>query len=404
METTDATTTQENTQDTGDEGSSSSFFADAFDQLQRDGKLQVSADDAAPTAPTVPTAETAEPTEGKENTGFSAAQLLGLRPADEEPTEDAAPAEDAIETDDQIDSSVPDTITTSKERNAWVNLRRKERDQRKRIAELESRAMELEASAKTSDPEEVAALKAEVERYDREVSIARVEATRQFRDAVVAPMERVEAAADQFATKYEISKGDLMKALADDSNDALTDLAADFNERDRLRVYALAEEHTRVQKARQVILDNAKEARTRIEAREAQEATAAAESRKAVEAEARATYRAKLEKELPFFRKSDGADAWNKQIDDVEAFASTADLDSMPAGDRAAVIYRAALATPMYQLLTTLQAEHQAALDKLAKYQKASPGVGSGARTSEATVPVEDDEMSFADIMKKQLT
>lgn len=395
-----ATLTPESNQPEAHEASS--FFAQEFERLNIQGGAQPVADELAPEK-VVPDVKPADaPADAPAE--FSAEKLLGLQAAEDAP--DVTPtAAEAEESDEQIESDVPESVKTPKERNAWVNLRKKERDHRKRIATLETELSEARnAKPLEVDTTEVQTMRTEMDRYEQELAVTRVEATRQYREAVIVPMERVTKAAEAFAAKYEVPLKEFVAAINDDAGDALGDIAASFSERDRLRAYALAEESTRVTKARQIIVDNAKEAKSRIEAHEAAESAQVEVQRKGAYDASLKAYRARLDDYIPFLKKQDGATAWNEQIDGIERFVTDLDVTKVGVEAQAELAYRAALSTPLFSLLTALQNEHQVALTKLSKYQKALPGVGAGVRGSESSVADEGEDLGFAEIMRKKLT
>jgi hypothetical protein len=154
-------------------------------------------------------------------------------------------------------------------KNAFAAMRKDLKAERERAATLEAKLAEVEKSRAGTDPEEVTRLRQLNEEYERELQVARVEATKEFKDAVVLPMQQVREAVDTLATKYEIAQRDLFEAFSetDPSSraDKLSDIAAGMNDRDKFSLYELEQKFNRVQSTREKVVNNAKLALEKIE-------------------------------------------------------------------------------------------------------------------------------------------
>ena len=104
-----------------------------------------------------------------------------------------------------------------------VNMKKDWKAERSRREELEAKVAELESGRSAEAPEEVQRLRAQNEEYERELQVARVEATQEFKDVVTVPMQQIRGAIDSFSSKYEIAQKEIYEALSDDDASARAD-------------------------------------------------------------------------------------------------------------------------------------------------------------------------------------
>jgi hypothetical protein len=328
---------------------------------------------AAPEAAKEPVAEAkteAEPP--KAATADDLAELLG-GPKKAEPKPDA---------DDEPPAEI---AATDKAKNAWAEQRKALKDERRRREELEAKVADLEKRSTDVAPDEVKQLREAVDTYERELQVARVEATKEFKDAVAVPRERINAQLEAFAKKYEFRESDARVAFAEADSEKqtelLVDMASGMNDRDRFRFYEMAEQWQKVEGIANKVRNNAKLALEKIQEHHAEQQKAFVEQRSK-------SYRNTLEKvwgdvteKAPLFKRRDGDDAWNNQIAEVERFATGLDWNVVAESDqaRAELALRAASAPFLFGLVQNLFAKTTELSKTLSKYQSAKPGAGGGA-------------------------
>jgi hypothetical protein len=357
-------------------------LSDAFNNLGKESAPAPEAPKAeAPKAPETKT-ETKAP-EAKEEpvkteeppkaaTADDLAELLG-GPKKAEPKPDA---------DDEPPAEI---AATDKAKNAWAEQRKALKDERRRREELEAKVAELEKRSTDVAPDEVKQLREAVDTYERELQIARVEATKEFKDAVAVPRERINQQLEAFAKKYEFREADARVAFAEADSEKqtelLVDMASGMNDRDRLRFYGMAEEWQKVEGIANKVRNNAKLALEKIQEHHEEQQKAFIEQRSK-------SYRNTLEKvwgdvteKAPLFKRRDGDDAWNNQIAEVERFATNLDWNTVAENDqaRAELALRAASAPFLFGLVQNLFAKTTELSKTLSKYQSAKPGAGGGA-------------------------
>ena len=329
---------------------------------------------AAPEAAKEPVAEakTEEAEPPKAATADDLAELLG-GPKKAEPKPDA-------------DDEPPiDVAMTDAAKRKWGEQRKALKEERRRREELEAKVAELEKRPSTDvAPDEVKQLRETVDAYERELQIARVEATKEFKDAVAVPRERINAQLESFAKKYEFREADARVAFAEadpeKQTELLVDMASGMNDRDRFRFYEMAEQWQKVEGIANKVRNNARLALEKIQEHHTEQQKAFVETRQK-------QYRGALEKiwgdvseKAPLFRRREGDEVWNSKIGEIEQFATGLDWNVVAENDsaRAELALRAAASPFLYGMVQQLWAKTAELQKTLGKYQSAKPGAGGG--------------------------
>ena len=369
-----------------------SSIAEAFDKLKIGAEPQEPAAETEEGEPAKPEAE--ETPAAKAPTADALSKLRGNKKATEKPTENS------VETPQEEMPKEADSL------KKWaVNMKKDWKAEKARREELEAKVAELEKSRSSSDPEEVTRLRQINEEYERELQVSRVEATKEFKDAVVVPMQQIRESVDTLATKYEIAQRDLFEAFSETDPsaraDKLSDIAAGMNDRDKFSLYELEGRFNKVQSTREKVVNNAKLALEKIaEHRE--------EQAKAQQEEYAKRYHSAMDKvwdeaqnAVPLLNKVDGDEEWNKQLDDVQKFARDLNFDAADEDMRARVAVRSAIAPVIYGQFVQLFNKYQELEKAMEKYQTATPRAGGGSSPA-STAPKEEFE-DFLEVMKAKL-
>jgi hypothetical protein len=299
--------------------------------------------------------------------------------------EHAEPEAESVSED--ADEQIP-TNMTKKAQEAWAGMRKEFKEEQKRRQELEAKVAEYEKSSASA--EEVEKLKAQNSEYEKELQVARVEATQEFKEAVLAPMSKVQASISALAAKYEISEKELFESLVEPEGDRITDLAAGMNDRDRFRLYETADQFVKVQTIREKVVNNAKLALEKIQShRETQAKEVYENYTKEYKNSLENTWKDLAEK-IPLFQRIEGNEDWNAQIDEVENFARSVDMNDPNPEFRSAMALRAAVSPLLLNQVNVLFDKLKTAQAALAKYQGAKPKAGGGVSPSASgSAPVE---------------
>lgn len=284
-------------------------------------------------------------------------------------------------------------------KNAFAAMRKDLKAERERAAALEAKLAEVEKARAGTDPEEVTRLRQLNEEYERELQVARVEATKEFKDAVVVPMQQVREAVETLATKYEIAQRDLFEAFSETDPstraDKLSDIAAGMNDRDKFSLYELEQKFNRVQSTREKVVNNAKLALEKIEQHREEQA-------KAQKEEYSKRYTSTVDKvfeearqAIPLLRPIEGDDEWNTQLAEAENFVKGLDFEGLNEDARARVALRSAVAPIIYGQFVSLYNRYREMEKSLEKYQKATPKAGGGS----SVAPQQANKEEFDDFM-----
>lgn len=143
------------------------------------------------------------------------------------------------------------------------------------LAERDAKVKELEG--KTAQLGDIDRLKEQVDRYEKELYIARVEATPEYERTVLEPMSKVIGHVDRMAAKYNVPKSKIIDALKeadiDKQVEALDAFATEFHERDRNILYNLGDDYQKITARQTDLRANSAQALKEIQEREQAEAS-----------------------------------------------------------------------------------------------------------------------------------
>jgi len=248
------------------------------------------------------------------------------------------------------------------------------------------------------DSTEVATLKKQNEEYERELQVARVEATREYKDAVVEPMNLIRKNVEVYVSKYDLNESEILSAFGESNLDTqaekLSDLASGMNDRDRNIFYKMADRWLEIQGVREKVTANAKLALEKLEAHRKEESQKQAEERSKKYAAAIDSAWRDLSEKVPIFSRRDGDDEWNSGLDQAYQYSKSLDFDQMQEAQKSDVAIRASAATFLYGNLIALYEKYQEAVGALSKYQSAKPGAGGG-----SSIPAKDEGPQHEDFI-----
>jgi DNA repair exonuclease SbcCD ATPase subunit len=200
-----------------------------------------------------------------ENTGVKANEPK----QQESKNNDSAGGEEAGKTEaDNTDAQTEVEPSGDKEKIRWKELKQAEKELKlaqKELSELKALGSEYEQASK-----EVQELKSQIEEIqkereaiDGELYMTRVQATKEWKQYVSEPLNEIIDNADFFAQRNKVDTGDLIDALQADTNgdpQKLEALMADWSERDKSKVWTLADNLLQIEKRKEELEANSKEA------------------------------------------------------------------------------------------------------------------------------------------------
>jgi predicted nucleic acid-binding Zn-ribbon protein len=306
---------------------------------------------------------------------------------------------------------------------AFAKVTTELRETRARLKELENKIgkeeQKIEDDGEETSPE-LEQLKAELEtirsqrdEYETELSVSRVQATRQYKVAVQKPIEQAVTGIEEIAKAFEIDSDALVRAanIGDSAKRraAVKDLVAQLDPVDAVDLRRRVEDLNQLYGKRDIILQNAEKAMEEIGKREA--ALESERLRQAEEAqgkEAAVTKAAydeiwnRFTNEVPVLRKT-GNPNWDSRIDDIRTQALYVVNTDLDAETRAALTFQAVSMPLLIELfqgyIRKSQAEISGLKKSLGEMRGATPGAGGGeAKTGS---PDLSTDMGFLEALEK---
>jgi DNA repair exonuclease SbcCD ATPase subunit len=186
---------------------------------------------------------------------------------EEEPKAEPAPQNETENTEQTPESdSVQPEGESAKIR--WKELKQAEKELKlaqKELSELKKRGEEFEVASQEVQrlKEQIAEIEQEREALDGELYISRVQSSKEYKKFVTEPLNQLFDDVDFYAARNNVDGGDIMDALEADVNGnpkALEQLLADWSDRDKTKVYQLADNLLAIQKRKGEIESNSKAA------------------------------------------------------------------------------------------------------------------------------------------------
>ena len=314
---------------------------------------------------------------------------------------------------------------TKSAQTAFAKVTTELRDTKAKLAALESKinkeTTKVEDSGEETSPQldilrkELETLKAERDEYESELSVARVQATKQYKVAIDAPIREATNTIQEMAKMYEMDADAVVRAAA--INDpaqrraAVKEMLAGLDPIDAVDVRRRVDELNSLYNKRDTILTNADKAMQEISKRElAQQAEQTRQqeiAQKKAQEETTTTYSEmwnRFTQEVPILKKTGNAE-WDARVDGLREQAMLVEQSDLDTETRAALTYQAVAMPLMVQLFQGYVKKSQgeiAGLKKaLGEYRAATPGAGGGdAKTGSPELP---SDVSFLDALEKGL-
>ena len=280
----------------------------------------------------------------------------------------------------------------------WKVLKDKAAQYEKEVAELRKQ-LEAKGAIPAEDPEkpllkkELEDLKKQHEEYEREIKAVRVESSKEFREAVIIPGQQIRDAATALAERNALAVDDIRKAFANPDvkarNEALSGLAANLNEVERIELYSLARDFMTVSMKRNQLLANSESAYQELEARRAEaEQQAKSKTLESWKSAAPNVWERMVQK-APMLKDIEGADAILNTV-------SSLDPANIPVAEQA---YNSVSGRILPSLIKSLKAQQLKVTEletALKGYQTSTPSAGPGTGASPAQQVDDDPDEDWA--------
>lgn len=315
-------------------------------------------------------------------------------------TEEPAKTAATEKTADDLIKEAEENLEAGKSPRAphWKAIKDKAAQYEKEVAELRKQ-LEAKGSTPAEDPEkpllkkELEELKRQQEEYEHEIKAVRVESSKEFREAVIVPGQQIREAATALAERNALAVDDIRKAFANPDvkarNEALSILASNLNEVERMELYTLARDFMAVSAKRNQLLANSESAYQELEARrveaEQQAKTKTLESWKS----AAPNVWERMVQKAPMLKEIEGADA-------ILSTVSSLDPANIPVAEQA---YNSVSGRLLPSLIKSLKAQQLkvAELETALKgYQTSTPSAGPGTGAAPAQQTDDDPDEDWA--------
>ncbi len=333
----------------------------------------------------VPLSQDAPPAQPADPTAFDSPIDALYKKYSEQPEADKYPDPDALKNE------------TPEARARWGELRGELKTYQTRAQELESKIAEYEAKLADTNklsvtPElenKVKTYEQKVAEYERELSIARVEATTEYKQAVTEPSAEIFEAVSAIAGAYQIDEEQLANALIEGDvkkqNAMLSELLDGVSERDRARVYRLADDMGMVISKDREIREKASTAWEEVQARE-QAAKESAERQRLL------SFKTETENVFDLFGEKK-INSLGFDLNSLKEQALKVDLDRVDAKTKA---YAAAAGTMLPEAIKAITSRDSRIREleaTIARMTRSTPGADAGAASTAA--PVTNPVSSF---------
>lgn len=334
--------------------------------------VEASVDTTSQTAPSSDTtAQPAESTGGQDKHPFDFF-LDQTKPQTTEAKE-AKPADAAVEPADDFTESIQGTPEAQAK---WGELRRELKEAKARIAQAEAAQQDAtpsqQAQAAAALEKRVKEYEAQIQNYEKELSISRVEATREYKAMVEEPLNAIVASAEKIATVYNVDADSLINALTETDakrqTQMLEEIVEGMSERDRARIYRMADDTASIYETDASIRARASDALAEVDAKQQAEAKYISEQRAAENFEAASKVWSMVTERLPDI----GVDYASLKNDVVSS-----DFDSATPEARG---YAASASIVLPHLVKAIAAKDA----RISELEKALGGLRKAAPTSQA--------------------
>lgn len=242
--------------------------------------------------------------------------------------------------------------------------------------QLEARLKELEAA--DSSVEE---LRTKVQEYEQQLSVVKLEATQAYQQEVQQPLQYIVSNIDSIAEKYGINPDALIDAVAlsdqAEQDAAFEDLLVGVNERDKLKVYALADELTPVMAQRQKLHDNVNDALAELEEHQQRQEERTSLERMEKRKEINDIVAKKMAQKIPFLKSDESI-----RFDEVTSKTAETDFESLDDANKVYSYMSGLLVPKLVKQIAQLRSELEQSFDELSDFKKATPSASAGGSMS----------------------
>lgn len=300
-------------------------------------------------------------------------------------------------TDDIGDDWTPKAASRFKQLKEELKSNRSEVDQlRQTVKEQESKLQEMTGLVENKDIE---ALEKQIASYEQDKAFSDLETTEAYRQAVGEPLETLVNQATEIADKWSLDADDLIDVIAmddlEEQDNALKELIAPLNDRDKAKVYRIIEDVDPIMDRRENLIENAEAALQEAQLLQEQKQTADAAEKAELRNNVTRNVATRISEKLPFLAGIENFDMGN-----VQQTASEIDPALLHPVDAAYNAVSAQLLPVLVKEYLSSRKEAEVLTSKLADYENAEPTVGG---TPNADSVKSSSDASFMEALNAKL-
>jgi len=316
--------------------------------------------------------------------------------AKEDPSSDKADLLESL-TEDVGDDWTPKAASRFKQLKEELKSNRSEVDQlRQTIKEQETKLTEMTGLVENKDIE---ALQNQISEYEQEKTFSDLESTDAYKQAVGDPLENLVSQATEIADKWSLDSDDLIDVIAMDNveeqDNALKELIAPLNDRDKAKVYRIIEDIDPIMDRRETLIQNADSALQEARMLQEQKITAEAAEKADIRNNVTRNVASRISEKLPFLSGIEGFD-----MGAVQEKASEIDPTVLHPVDSAYNAVSAQLLPVIVKEYISSRKEAELLTSKLSEYEEAEPTVGGTPKVDSSSG---SSDASFMDALNAKL-
>lgn len=313
--------------------------------------------------------------------------------------------EPKVESED-LDIKTPENLKPEAQ-TAWARLTKDLRDARAKVKELETKVSEApQNSTEQLDlKSQLDALKTERDEYQSELRLARLESTREYKQAVTEPLHVIQKEVAEIAKIYETDPRNIYAAMAEPDpakrRQILKDATTNFDPVDSLALRNKAEELHRVFEKRELLHKDVQTVLDMIANEEKQETEL---RQKQYKTEIETAYKAEwqnIQKENPLLRPIQDNEAWNKTLQSIEQQALDIENTELDARSKARLTFNAAAMPVVMNVFQDYVTKAQARIDELEKLTKELRSTIPSAGADTRSAPEIPSDLGFVEALER---
>jgi hypothetical protein len=315
---------------------------------------------------------------------------------------------DKVSSAEDMDIKTPENLKPEAQ-TAWARLTKDLRDARSKIKELETKTAEAPVNSveQVDLKAQLDALKAERDEYEGELKLARLESTREYKQAVTEPLTVIQKEVSDIAKLYETDPVNIYAAMAESDpakrRALLKEATSNFDPVDSLMIRNKAEDLHKVFARRDLLTKDVQTVLQMLETEERQERETA---EKTFKQQIEMAYKSEWEnfqKENPLLSPVADNESWNNTIKGIEQQAFNIENTELDPNSRARLTFNAAAMPVVMNLFQDYVVKTQARISELEKTAKELRSTIPSAGAETGSAPEIAADLGFLDALERGL-